>query len=166
MSLTLYKASADLAALLDQVDPETGELPEGLGHARDLVASRGAAVAAVIANTELQIDAVEARLKEAKKAVDGQKKRMEWLRAYLLENMAKAGITEIKSDDKLLTVKRLVERDKSVDIFDAKQLPRDVLRLPPIPEPSPDKAQIKKLLEDGQDVPGARIVARDRLVIA
>lgn len=164
-SITLYKATDELRKLLDQVDPETGELPAELGHVGDLVKSRSAAVAAVIANTELQISAVEARLKEAKQHVEAQKRRVAWLRQYLLENMARVDAVEIRSEDALLVVRRLPERDAAVDVFDEKQIPTVYMTAPEPPAPKPDKAAIKRAIEAGQDVPGARIVKRDRLVI-
>ena len=165
MSVTLYKATDDLVELLAQIDPETGELPEELGHARDLVASRAAAVAAVIANRELEAQAMADRLKEITKRVQAEVKRTEYLRSYLLVHMQKAGITEIESADKLLKIKRYPERDKSVDVFDSKQIPAGFVTKPLPPEPAPDKTAIRKALDAGQDVPGARIVAKDRLVI-
>jgi hypothetical protein len=38
MNVTLYQAATELAAALDQIDPETGELPAEYGTARELVA--------------------------------------------------------------------------------------------------------------------------------
>jgi hypothetical protein len=51
-----------------------------------------------------------------------------------------------------------------VDIFDEKQLPQDYLREIPA-KYEPDKKLIKKAMDDGFEVPGARIVAKDRLEI-
>ena len=50
-------------------------------------------------------------------------------------------------------------------VFDAAQVPVNYMTDPKPPEPAPDKALIKKALKDGFDVPGARIVKRDRLEI-
>jgi hypothetical protein len=51
--ITLYALADQLAAILDQVN-EDGELPEEYGDVRELVAHKGAAVAAYVAARELE----------------------------------------------------------------------------------------------------------------
>jgi hypothetical protein len=87
------------------------------------------------------------------------------LRDYLKTHMALAGITEIKDDTGTFKAKLLKDRDEAVEVFDAAQVPVNYMTDPKPPEPAPDKALIKKALKDGFDVPGARIVKRDRLEI-
>ncbi len=54
MNISLYSAVDELRSVLDQVDEETGELPEGYESARGLVANKSAKVAAYIAQTEAE----------------------------------------------------------------------------------------------------------------
>ena len=48
MNISLYKAADDVRKLFDQMDAETGELPEGFEPAREIVIRKSAAVAAYI----------------------------------------------------------------------------------------------------------------------
>jgi hypothetical protein len=163
MNVTLYTAAAEFAATLDQIDPETGELPPEYGAARELVERKGAAVAAYIAQREMEADAIEARLKEISKRVKSMRNRAAHLRAYMADCMRTAGITEIAVEDKLLTVKLYPGRDESVDVYDESLLPESLMRVKVVREP--DKTGIKAAIKSGQDVQGARVVKRDRLVI-
>lgn len=164
-AITLYQASEDLQALLDQVDPDTGELPDGLSQAREVVARKAQSVAAYILNTEAHIGLVKARAKALADAAKCEEKRLAWLRQYLADNMAASGILRIQSEDGTFAAKLERERDASVEIFDECQLPTDYLREIPAKQ-EPDKTLIAQAIKDGHEVPGARIVRKDRLSIS
>lgn len=164
MDITLYSATEALRGLLDQIDPETGELPEGYEQARAIVATKSVAVAAYVIETEKQADYLKAHAKEVTDRAKTAEKRAAWLRQYLASHMAAAGITSIKDERGLFSAKLEVGRDQSVDVFDAAQLPSDYLREIPAKH-EPDKTLIRKAIADGFDVPGARIVSKDRLTI-
>jgi len=163
MNVTLYQAAAELAAALDQIDPETGELPAEYGTARELVERKGAAVAAYIAQREMEADAIDGRLEEISKRVKAMRSRAVHLRNYMADCMRTAGITEIASDDKLLRVRLYPGRDESVEVYDQSLLAEQFTRVKTTREP--DKTGIKVAIKSGQDVQGARIVKRDRLII-
>jgi hypothetical protein len=164
MNITLYHAAESVRALLDQVDSETGELPEGFEQARAIVATKAQAVAAFILENEAQAVMVEAHAKALLDRVKTARKRSEWLKQYLHGHMDACGILSIKSDCGTFAVKLEKERDESVEIFDAAQLPADYLREVPA-KSEPDKALIRKALKDGFDVPGAKLTAKDRLTL-
>lgn len=164
MQITLYKAAEAVRELLDQIDPETGELPPEYEKASAIVASKAQSVAAYILDTEAQCAMVEQHAKELLKRVKTQRRRSEYLREYLRTHMAAAGITSIKSDDGTFSAKLEIGRDESVEVFDAAQLTPVFLREVPATY-EPDKTAIKAALKLGKDVPGARIVARDRLTL-
>jgi hypothetical protein len=163
MNVTLYQAATELAAALDQIDPETGELPAEYGTARELVERKGAAVAAYIAQREMEADAIDGRLDEISKRVKAMRSRAVHLRNYMADCMRTAGITEIASDDKLLRVRLYPGRDESVEVYDQSLLAEQFTRVKTTREP--DKTGIKVAIKSGQDVQGARIVKRDRLII-
>lgn len=163
MNVTLYQAATELAAALDQIDPETGELPAEYGTARELVERKGAAVAAYIAQREMEADAIDGRLEEISKRVKAMRSRAVHLRNYMADCMRTAGITEIASDDKLLRVRLYPGRDESVEVYDQSLLAEQFMRVKTTREP--DKTGIKVAIKSGQDVQGARIVKRDRLII-
>jgi hypothetical protein len=164
MQIKLYEAAEQVRNLLEQIDTETGELPEGYEQARAIVATKSQAVAAWVLENERQADFVEAHAKGLLERVKAARKRSDWLRQYLASHMDACGILSIKSEDGLFAVKLEKERDVSVDVFDAAQLPADYLREIPAKH-EPDKSLIKKALSDNFDVPGARLVRKDRLSI-
>jgi hypothetical protein len=164
MKITLYDAAAQVRELLEQIDPETGELPEGFEQARAIVAGKAQAVAAFVLENEAQAKMVEDHAKALMDRVKAARKRADWLREYLRSHMAACGILSIKSDDGTFSAVLSPGRDKSVEIFDAAQLPPDYLREIPA-KTEPDKTLIRKALDDGYEVPGAKLVARDRLTL-
>ena len=164
MQVTLYKAAETVRELLEQIDPESGELPEGFDQARAIVATKAQAVAAFILSNDAEADYVEQHAKSLLDRVKSARKRSGWLRQYLQGHMTVAGITEIKSDDGTFKASLALERDESVEIWDESQLPMNYLREIPATT-APDKALIKKAMKDGFDVPGAKMVKKDRLTI-
>jgi hypothetical protein len=164
MKITLYDAAAQVRELLEQIDPDTGELPEGFEQARAIVASKAQAVAAFVLENEAQAKMVEDHAKALMDRVKAARKRADWLREYLRSHMAACGVLSIKSDDGTFSAVLSPGRDKSVEIFDAAQLPPDYLREIPA-KTEPDKTLIRKALDDGYEVPGAKLVARDRLTL-
>jgi hypothetical protein len=164
MDITLYQAAANVRELLDQIDPETGEIPEGFEQARAIVATKATAVAAYMLESEKQAAMVEEAGKELLERVKRQRKRIDWLKQYLASHMAACGITEISDERGLFKATLQTGRDEAIEIFDAGQLPNDYLREIPA-KYEPDKALIKKAIKDGFDVPGAKLVKRDRLTV-
>lgn len=164
MQITLYQAAHDVRDMLEQIDPETGELPEGYDNARALVANKAQAVAAFILENNAQADMVEQHAKLLLDKVKTARKRSEWLKGYLAKHMAEAGIQSIKSNDGTFSAKLEVGRDESVEIYDAASLPEDYMREIPA-KYEPDKVLIKKAIKDRFTVPGARLVAKDRLTL-
>jgi hypothetical protein len=164
MDVTLYQAAEALRGLLDQIDPEDGTLPEGFEDARHLVTTKARAVVAYIADNERQAEYLREAAKEFAARAKTADKRNAWLRQYLMTHMAECGFTKIADERGLFSATLDVGRDKSVDVFDAAQLPADYMRLIPA-KVEPDKALIAQAIKDGFDVPGARVVARDRLTI-
>jgi hypothetical protein len=164
MQITLHQAAEGLRDLLDQIDPESGELPEGFEQARSVVATKATAVTAYVLESEKHADMIEQYAKELLDRVKRQRARSAWLRQYLASHMASVGITKISDERGIFTATLSPGRDESVDVFDAAQVPKDYLREIPA-KFEPDKALIKKAIKDGFDVPGARVVAKDRLKI-
>ena len=164
MQVTLYSAAETVRHLLEQIDAETGELPDGFEQARAIVATKAQAVAAFILSNSAEADMVEQHAKSLLDRVRTARKRSEWLKQYLHSHMDACGILSIKADDGTFSVKLEKDRDESIDVFDSAQLPADYLREIPA-KLEPDKALIKKALKDGFDVPGARIVRKDRLTL-
>ena len=107
---------------------------------------------------------VKAREKELADQRKRAEKRLQWLRQYLAENMAATGITRIQGEDGTFGAKLEIDRDALVDVFEPELLPTDYMREIPAKQ-EPDKALIAKAIGDGFDVPGARIVRKNRLTL-
>ena len=163
MKISLYKAAEQVRDLLDNIDPETGEMPEGFEQARALVATKSQACAAFIIENEAQADMVEQHAKALLERVKAARKRSVWLKQYLAGHMAACGIQKLSSDDGL-TVKLDMGRDESVEIYDPQLIDMHYLREVPA-KYEPDKMLIKAALKDGHDVQGARLLRKDRLTI-
>jgi hypothetical protein len=163
-SLSLYSAADALAPLLDQID-EDGVISGELAAALAQFEGKGKAVAAYILNQEATISAIDNTIKVWEGRADALRKRSDALKRYLLDNMKRTGVTQIIADDGTFAAKLYLERDKSVEIFDEKQIPVAYLSMPEPPAPKPDKKRIKASLDAGTDVPGARILRKDRLEI-
>ena len=105
----------------------------------------------------LAIDAEIARLQ----ALKAQRNRVAaGLRAYLLENMQRAGIERIDCPLFTLSIKK---NPPAVDVYDALIIPVEYMRIIPPPPPAIDKAAIKKAISSGQEVAGARLTNGVRL---
>lgn len=163
--LTLYQAAEDVVSLLDAFDPETGEFPEGFQQALDQFKAKSTSVIAYMLNRDAEVDAIDGaikRLQDRKKTIA---RRNDWLRDYLKAQMRASGITEIAANDGTWKAKLYPERDASVEVYEEGLLPPDYLREIPA-KLEADKKLIGAALKDGHEVPGARIVKRDRLTIS
>jgi len=161
-NISLYQAANDVAALLDQVD-EDGVYPDEIFQALEKFENKGVAVTAYILNCEAQAQMISDAAKKMQERAKPLVARSERLRAYLKDSMKRTGTSEIKCPE--FIAKLEFERDASVEIFDLKQIPADYMHEPKPVEPQPDKTLIKKAINDGFDVPGAKIVKNDRLTI-
>lgn len=86
------------------------------------------------------------------------------LRKYLLDNMIRTGISKISCP--LFSIS-IANNPPATDVFDPLSLPAEFMRLPEPKPPvaAPDKTAIKAALQAGEDVPGAKLVHSQRLVI-
>lgn len=163
---SLYQLSTELRDMLDGAfDPETGEALACFEEHRALWGSKATGVAAYVLNIESDAAQAKAAIERIKThMLEPAQRKADRLRDYLRENMAASGITEIKAVDGSFVAKLYPGRDESVEIFDAAQLPQDYLREIPA-KYEPDKTLIKRSIADGFEVPGARLVKKDRLTI-
>lgn len=161
---SLYQLTTDFRSMLDSAfDPDTGEMLPAFEEQRALLGSKINQVAAYILNTELDAVAAKTAIERITAHVKAAERKAEQLRKYLAENMKASGITEIKADDRSFAVKLYIDRDESVEIDEGATFPPELCNDPKPPAPS--KTKIKKAIEAGEPIAGARIVRRDRLQI-
>lgn len=158
---TQYLATAQQLAELD-IDHQT--LADTLEAEAWPVEEKVRAVSAVILNLQAEADMVKGTADRIAKRAKALQSRADALHDYLLINMQRTGITEIKALDGTFKAKLYRERDASVVIDSENLIPADYMREIPA-RCEPDKVLIKKAINDGYEVPGAHIVKKDRLEI-
>ena len=105
-----------------------------------------------------------AAIKDAAKAMIDRAKaienRADYLDKRVFDTMIETGITKIECPYFKLTIQ---DNPPAVDVFDSLQVPPDYWREIPATS-APDKALIKKAIQDGFEVPGAKLTHGKRLV--
>lgn len=162
--MKLYEITEEVLLALDAgFDEETGESLAGFDDMRALWSDKSQYVAAYILNMDAGVKA----LADAETKISVRRKQAErkaaWMRQYLLDNMARLGITKIDAADMAFQVVRYPARDESVEIDDGAVFPPELCADPKPPLPS--RTKIKAAILAGQPVSGARIIRRDRLTI-
>ena len=108
--------------------------------------------------------AVVPAIKEAAKAMLDRAKAIEARADYLdkrvFDTMIETGITKIECAYFKLTIQ---DNPPAVEVFDSLQVPSDYMREVPATY-TVDKTLIKKAIQDGFDVPGAKLTHAKRLV--
>lgn len=86
------------------------------------------------------------------------------VRKYLLDNMQRAGITKIECPLFAISIQN---NPPAVEVFDPLSLPKEFWRTPEPKPPvsAPDKTAIKLALQLEKDVPGAKLLRSQRLVV-
>lgn len=147
-----YRADLDKLAELD-LDPQTlSDTIEGMGGDFE---QKAVAVAMFARNLEASADAIEEAAKAMHERAKAARRKADGTRAYLLGAMQATGIKRIECPHFVLSV---AANPESVLVEDETQIPADYMTDPKPPEPKPDKALIKKALQDGFVVPGCKLV--------
>lgn len=165
----LYEIAADyqnVIGLLENTDTTDVAGMEAVSNAIEQVGeefnTKAVALVHYATNIGSDIDAIDteiARLNARKKSMTG---RMQWLNEYLLMNMQRCGISEIKHP--AFTI-RLRDNPESVVVADESVIPAEFMKVPPPPKASPDKNAIKAAIKEGRDVPGCHLERKQRVEI-
>lgn len=163
MEITLYNGAREFTAELD-VDQDTGEIL-GTCSLNVLAQRNPIGTAAFILNTLATAEMIDAHIKlmtAKKKALTNNAQRA---KDALKTVMQMTGTLSVASLDKTFKAVLSKERDKSVDVFDFDQLPTEYIVEVPATYAA-DKKRLMADMKDGHEIPGARIIANDRLTIA
>lgn len=161
MNITLYQCAADVQEALDyhfDTEEEQRDTLEAVIGQFDVKAQ---SVIGYIKNQEMTEAMLEEHIKQMGEKLKAIKARNQDLRDYLERNMKAAGITEIKADDG--TFRASFRKSKAVEILDEAQIPAEFMR--ETVKIEPNKTAIRKAIESGQDVAGAKIEERQNLQI-
>lgn len=147
----LCETQDDAQAIADTIEGESGDLT-----------SKAQNVAYAIRNLEESAAAIkraESDMADRRKRIE---KRAEAIREYLKTCMELAGVSKVECPHFALSI---AKNPASVEIYEPGLIPADYLKESPPPPPSPDKTLIKKAINDGFEVPGARLTHGTRLSI-
>jgi len=152
--MTLYEMTRDYAALYALAadpDADPDSFDAALAALEGDIKDKAASVAAVLANMDAMLVAIESAAKRYEQRYERMVVARDRLKGYLLERLQAAGIQKIETADFTISVRGCSPR---VEI-DAEQLPAGFLI--ESTRRVPDRPAIKKALESGQIVPGARL---------
>ena len=162
MEVTLFRGTEQFQAELS-VDEETGEIAADY-PLEVLVRRNPVGTVAFVLNSKATADMIDAHIKKMQAKKTAILNNADRAKESLKQVMAATGVLSIKSDDGTFSAVLSPGRDKSVEVFDVAQVPQDYQREIPA-KYEPDKTLIRKAIDDGYEVPGARLVARDRLTL-
>lgn len=161
MNITLYQCAADVQVALDYYFDSETEREDTLEAVIGQFETKAQSVIAYFKNQEITEKMLDEHIKQMTGKLKAAKARNQELKDYLARNMQAAGITEIKADDG--TFKASFRKSKAVEILDEAQIPAEFMR--ETVEIEPDKTAIRKAIESGQEVAGAKIEERQNLQI-
>ncbi|HGL9214399.1 TPA: siphovirus Gp157 family protein [Neisseria gonorrhoeae] len=160
-ALTLYRCAADVQAALDYYFDSETEREDTLEAVIGQFEVKAQSVIAYIKNQEITEKMLEGHIGQMTGKLKAVKARNQSLKDYLARNMQAAGITEIKADDG--TFKASFRKSEAVVILDEAQIPAEFMR--EAVKTEPDKTAIRKAIESGREVAGAKIEGRKNLQI-
>lgn len=164
MNLALYELAADFRETADRLaDMELDEqtLRDTLESIAFPVEQKAVQVAAFVRNLEAtaeQIKQAEKQMADRRKAMES---RAEHIKRYLLDNMQACGMSKIEHPLFKIAVR---QNPESVLIEDERQIPSDYLREIPA-KYEPDRTLMKKAMQGGYEIPGAKLTRTLRLDI-
>ncbi|EMS4834433.1 siphovirus Gp157 family protein [Neisseria gonorrhoeae] len=160
-ALALYRCAADVQAALDYYFDSETEREDTLEAVIGQFEVKAQSVIAYIKNQEITEKMLEGHIRQMTGKLKAVKAQNQSLKDYLARNMQAAGITEIKADDG--TFKASFRKSEAVVILDEAQIPAEFMR--EAVKTEPDKTAIRKAIESGRQVAGAKIEGRKNLQI-
>lgn len=164
MNITLFELAAEYRSVADKLT-DMDLPPEVVSDTLESISGDLEAKATNVAMFVRNLEASAAAIKEAVAAMSARRKAIEnraaSVRQYLLDNMQRTGITKIECPYFKIALRTNPE---SVVIDNEAAIPADYLREIPARH-EPDKAAMKSALQDGYEIPGARLVRTQRVEI-
>lgn len=159
--IALYKIDNELLKILNNPNPETGELDaealENWGLSRF---EKQKNIALYIKDMDYGVSVIDAEMKRLREMKESAVKKSDWLKDYLKRSM---DLMDEKSLDFGPHTVKIVNNPPSVMITNDAALPTRFARQ--VIEIKPDKVAIRDAIKSGEDVPGAMLVQEERIVI-
>lgn len=167
-TLSLYQLSGQYLQLAEQLasldlDAQTVADTIEASGLTDEITVKAQGIEIVARSAEMHTPAIDTEIARLQKLKAHRQKIAQDLRDYLKRNMEATGIERIECPLFKISIKK---NPPAVDIVDESAIPESLKKAPEPPAPKPDKTAIKKLLQAGEDVPGAVLRQGTRLDIA
>lgn len=150
---------------LAAIDEETGEikdseiLDELEAEFKVALETKSAGIIKVIREQQEEINGTENEIKRLQNLKTSRTKILERFKEYVKLNLKNMDIKKIETSLGTISLKQTT----ATDVYDKDLIPKKFLK--PKTEYNPMKAEIKKAIESGEEVPGARLVVNTNLNI-
>jgi hypothetical protein len=157
-----YQQLAERLSNMDLDAQTIADTIEGTGLT-EAIAEKAMGVEMVARTMEMHVPAIDAELDRLTKLKKQRQAAAAGLREYLKVNMIAASIDKIEGP---LFKIRLQSNPAAVDVFEADTVPERFWVQPETPPKTLDKKAIKKAIDAGEEVPGARLVQGKNLRVS
>lgn len=164
--MRLYEINDRIYELLNQelIDPETGEILDvnAFDELKDLEVERDIKIentGLFIKNLDAEITALKAEEKRLAERRKAKENKYNWTKSFLNDFMVMEGLPKFET----AKLKLSFRKSESVGITNEKLLPEKFVKTEIISNPM--KAEIKKALKSGDDIPGAELVENQNLQV-
>lgn len=167
--MKLYELSNEVQALDELynscVDEETGEIKdaETLEELEKGILiqleNKGAGLVQYFRNTDTTLDTIDAEIKRLQGLKKSLKNKVDNFKSYIIFNMERMGVKKIETGLGTLSLRA----SKSVDIYDEDLIDKKFVTQ--VIEEKISKTDLKKAIEAGEEVQGARVVSKNSLQI-
>ena len=147
------------------IDEETGEIRDNETleqletELKNALVNKSEGIIKVIRNQESDLEMVTAEIERLTNLKNKMKKEIENFKSYIKFNMKKMDIKKIETSLGNISLRQ----STATEIYDEASLPKEFLKEKITYTPS--KTEIKKAIESGQEVKGARLVVNTSLTI-
>lgn len=165
MKTTLYEITDELSKILESIEDSEGEATDyTLAELEQLNISlfeKINNISKFVKNLSAKVKMYKDAEQELKKKRQATENKIEWLKAYIMENMKKAEINKVEGD--LFTTK-IQNSPPSVNILNEEEIPKDYIEI--VTQKKINKKAILTLLKSGEEVAGAEIIQNKHLRIS
>lgn len=165
---SLYEIDSNIQAIIDSIysGDDEGEVTDAdftaLMELKEERATKLENIALYIKNCDSEAAAIKAEIDSLTARAKRLERKSEGLRGILLNSMVTNGDKELSSPRFVAKIRT----SKATEILDENAIPDEFIRvITHEPERKPDKAAIKKAIEAGQEVAGARVIVNQKVNI-
>ncbi len=153
----LYRIADEYRETLDSIMDEDGCIDETaiekLNSITEDLNKKGVAMAQFMSNIDADLQAIKAEKERLAKRQATLESRVKWMNEYLKGNMERCGIQAISCPYFTIKIKK---SPHSVQVDDESQISENYVKTKVTK--TLDKAQMRRDMQDGAEIPGARLV--------